>query len=198
VTNKADQPLDQRLRVGSTRGIDALYREHVRGVWQYIHRRVGRDRHTADDLVSSVFLAVVEGADRLDGSDRSPEGWLYGIARHKLADYLRVQYRQRKRQKVLADIARSRDALDNSQYETRTARVQQTLASLPAVQRDVLIWKYYDRLTVRRIAQRLGRSEKAAENMLYRARQRFRELYPLHQRDADEHIPVLSIAEGEP
>lgn len=167
-------------------------------MWQYVYRRVGRDRHTADDLVSSIFLAVVEGADRLDDSDRSAEGWLYGIARHKLADHLRSQYRQRKRQQLLLEVARSRHADENSHSETRSVRVQQAMALLPASQRNVLIWKYHDRLTVRRIAHRTGRSEKAVENMLYRARRRFRKLFQSHPGDTSEHIPVSSIAKGEP
>ena len=51
------------------------------------------------------------------------------------------------------------------------------LDSLPAEERVVLEWKYLDRCTVREIAERLGRTEKGAEALLYRARNAFRTAY---------------------
>jgi DNA-directed RNA polymerase specialized sigma24 family protein len=41
-------------------------------------------------------------------------------------------------------------------------------------ERLVLEWKYLDRLAVRDMADRLGRTEKSVESILYRARRSFR------------------------
>ena len=55
--------------------------------------------------------------------------------------------------------------------------VADVLEGLPPEERVVLEWKYLDRCTVREIAQRLGRTEKAVEALLYRARNAFRTAY---------------------
>ena len=58
--------------------------------------------------------------------------------------------------------------------ETRT-RVLAVMDGLPVEERLALEWKYVDDLSVSEIADRLGRTERAAESVLYRARRSFRE-----------------------
>ena len=53
--------------------------------------------------------------------------------------------------------------------------VQVTLDHLPRRYGDALEWKYLDGLPVEEIASRLGVGYKAAESLLARARQAFRE-----------------------
>ena len=48
------------------------------------------------------------------------------------------------------------------------------MAGLDDLQRIAMEWKYIDGLTVREIAEQLGRAEKAIEGILYRARTAFR------------------------
>jgi RNA polymerase sigma-70 factor (ECF subfamily) len=52
--------------------------------------------------------------------------------------------------------------------------VQSVLDFLPAPYGDVLEWKYVDGLSVAEVALRLGRSVKATESLLTRAREAFR------------------------
>jgi RNA polymerase sigma factor (sigma-70 family) len=65
--------------------------------------------------------------------------------------------------------------------ETR-ARVAAVMDALPDDQRLALEWKYVEGLSVRDIADRMGRSEKGAEATLYRARNAFREAFERTQR----------------
>ena len=51
------------------------------------------------------------------------------------------------------------------------------MAQLADEDRVALEWKYLEGLSVREIAVRLGRTEKAAESILLRARRTFRKLY---------------------
>jgi RNA polymerase sigma-70 factor, ECF subfamily len=57
--------------------------------------------------------------------------------------------------------------------------VQVTLDHLPARYADVLEWKYIQGLSVDEIAHRLGVGYKAAESLLTRARQAFRDGFSL-------------------
>ncbi len=54
-------------------------------------------------------------------------------------------------------------------------QVKVTLDSLPVDYGDALEWKYIDGLSVVEIGNRLGRSRKAAESLLNRAREAFRD-----------------------
>jgi RNA polymerase sigma factor (sigma-70 family) len=55
--------------------------------------------------------------------------------------------------------------------------VIRALDSLADEERLALEWKYMESLSVRDIAERLGRTEKAIEAILYRARMSFRKIY---------------------
>ena len=53
--------------------------------------------------------------------------------------------------------------------------IKVTLDSLPIDYGDALEWKYVDGISVAEIGDRLGRSRKAAESLLNRAREAFRD-----------------------
>jgi DNA-directed RNA polymerase specialized sigma24 family protein len=57
------------------------------------------------------------------------------------------------------------------------ALVRLTLDQLPARYGDALEWKYVEGLSVKEIAVRLGVGPKAAESLLTRARQAFRDAF---------------------
>lgn len=146
-----------------------LYDRHARDVWRFIYRRTNGNAAVADDLASETFLAAVESVAGFDPDRGTVSQWLFGIARRKLADHMRRRVRLRLVGEPLEDTPAP--AIKPS-YDAE--RIHDALADLPPTQRDVLNWMYRDNLTVRQIAQRINRSEKAVENLLYRARQRFR------------------------
>ncbi|MFA9479415.1 RNA polymerase sigma factor [Phycisphaerales bacterium AB-hyl4] len=169
--------------------VEAVYRAHVVDVWRFVCRRLHGNRDAADDVTSQVFMAMVEHADRFDPTRASIESWLFGIARHKLADHLRRAYREQKHHRAWQAMQPDfepgpLEALGGPD----TAEMNAVLDKLPTNERDALVWKYCDRLSTRRIADRMGRSEKACENLLYRARHRFRSLYNRLTEDQDHEV----------
>lgn len=155
--------------------IEQIYRDHVTGVWQFVFGRLRGDRDGADDVTSTIFLTVTEEIGHFDPARATVAAWVYSIARNKTADYLRRRYRERKHNKIMADSLRDAEwvLFDASLGEDR-AVVVRILSGMPAPERDALIWKYCERLSTRDIAMRLRRTEKACENLLARARERFR------------------------
>ena len=158
-----------------------MYRRHVAAIWEWAYHRLGTNRDAADDLTSSVFFAAIGSLERFDPRRSTIEGWLYGIARHKLADHLRKLYRTRKFQLTLAQHATvDAEPDDPVVADEQAAAVNCTMAQLSIQERQAMAWKYCDRLSTRQIAQRLGRTEKAVENLLYRAKNRFKQFYKKH------------------
>ncbi len=175
-----DADLIRAIQSGDTAALDTLYRRYLPSVWRYAFARLRGDTAATEDVVSETFLAAVRRIDRLKPEGGSVAGWLIGIARHKIGDLWR-----RRRRVHTGGAAEDRaeatpggidPAVPLEAAETR-ARVAEVLDTLPDDQRMGLEWKHVEKLSVREIARRMGRTEKAAETVLYRARKAFREAY---------------------
>ncbi len=146
-------------------------------VYTYVRRRLMPQAETVEDLVQEVFLAAWNSLRSYRG-EASLRHWLLGIARHKIEDY----YRKRLREPEVPDeideelpeqvfIPRYEDQLDRAANLEKTYRV---LAKLPENYGLVLLWRYLEQRSAREMAQLTGRTEKAIERLLARARDRFR------------------------
>jgi RNA polymerase sigma-70 factor (ECF subfamily) len=162
------------VQTGDRAALEMLYRRCLPSVWRYVYARSGGDAHAAEDIVSETFLALVRNRTAFQPESGTVTGWLIGIARHKLADHRRAVERADRR--PLAH--ESRELGSSSAAVDTREQVLVTLERLPDEERQALEWKYLDELTVADIAARLGRTEKAVEALLYRARRSFRELLP--------------------
>jgi RNA polymerase sigma factor (sigma-70 family) len=131
---------DEDLLVGSVHDEEAFaafYRRHARPLAGFFVRRTG-NAELAADLTAETFAEALGSRRRFDPAKGPATGWLYGIARHKLARALergRVEDRARKR------LGMAPLALDDEAIElvTRTdGEVAQLLERLPADQREAI------------------------------------------------------------
>ena len=175
--SKPDSELLRLMRCGSHAAMEEVYRRYLPSVWRYVYSRVDGDRYAAEDVVSETFLAAVNSLKRLDPDSGPIYSWLIGIVRHKLQDWRRLRRRMSGSSETdcgsvsPVDSANPQDHLEAAE---RRRRVADAMATLSDDDRIVLEWKYIEELTVRQIADRTGRTEKAIENVLYRARKAFR------------------------
>jgi RNA polymerase sigma-70 factor (ECF subfamily) len=171
--------LKQRDRSAWSAAVD----RHLHEVYGFVFHLVGGDRTVAEDLNQETWLEALDGIDQCDATRGSFRNWLFGIARRRVALY----YRRR----ALAGNATSfsgqfeesaelgeisvlpKDVLE--QVEQR-AVVRAAVLVLPDDRRKALIWKYVEGLSVETIAIRLGRTAKAVESLLSRAREQMRGL----------------------
>jgi len=174
-----DADLIRAVRAGEETALETLYERYLPSVWRYAFAQLAGHTSTAEDVVSETFLAAVRQIARLKPEGGSLGGWLIGIARHKIGDVRR----RRARVKVglppesLPQEDASHDPSASLETAERRAQVAAVMDALPDDQRLALEWKYLDGLSVREIAHRMGRTDKAAETLLYRARQAFRETF---------------------
>jgi len=175
-----DAELVRAIQAGDAAAVQTLYERYLPIVWRYACNHL-RNVHAAEDVVSETFLAAVRSAGDLD-PDAGPVGaWLIGVARHKVGDWRRRSLRTVMCEAAVeAAAARPDDSPAPSERleaaETR-AEVARAMDGMPDDERLALEWKYLDGAPVREVAARLGRTEKAAEALLYRARRTFRALY---------------------
>jgi len=172
----SDAQLLRRIEAGDREALAALYARYLPLVWRCVYAQLRGDDPTSRDIVSETFVAALGSLARSRGAIASVGPWLIGIARHKLTDHRRLAAKQAGGE--LADVpAPDNDpALAIAAADTR-CQVTRVMDRLDDLERTVLELKYIDELSVRDIARRLERTEKAVEAMLYRARKSFRELY---------------------
>lgn len=156
-----------------------LYDTALDEVYGYLVPRCGSPT-VAEDLTSETFLAAADAVQHRPPAELSV-AWLIGIARHKLADHWRRKARE---ERLLTAVDAEPDARDDDWDVALDAlAARRTLAALGSHHRGALTLRYVDGLAVRDVADCLGRTEKATEVLLVRARAAFRTEYELNHRE---------------
>ena len=146
-------------------------------VYAYTRSRLAPRYDLVDDLVQEVFVAAWEGLAQYRGTGPL-QAWMLGIARHKIESHYRAILRapepleDAQKDHIPASIPEFEQLLDQKQLQSRTWR---TMAALPEQYRLVLVWRYWEMASAREMAEKTGKTEKAIERLLARARDQFRE-----------------------
>jgi RNA polymerase sigma-70 factor (ECF subfamily) len=154
---------------------DAMYDRHVGDVFGLIYHLVGGDRHVAEDINQEVWLLAIERFERFDPGRGAFRDWLLGIARHRTLRH----HRRAPGQGVEGQSDGLSDSLpppEELEGVERADVVRAALLCLHDRSRRVLLDKYSEGLSVAEIASRSGRSAKAVESLLSRARGQLRAL----------------------
>ena len=148
------------------------------GLYCYMRSRLAPRYEQVDDLVQEVFLTAWQSLCQYRGTG-SLQAWVTGIARHKVEDYYRERLRAPESIEdadlgpgASTSVPEIHQLLEHDQLRKNTQRV---LAALPEQYRLALIWRYWDRASAREMALKTGKTEKAMERLLARARAEFRE-----------------------
>ena len=145
-------------------------------VYSFIRRRLSPRHDLVDDLVQEVFIAAWENLNSFRGT--SPlRAWLLGIARHKVEDYYRRLLQSAQPLDLAIAEAMPATELDIEAIADRDRteqRARQVLEELPEHYSVALRWRYWEKRSARQMAEATGRSEKAVERLLARAREQFR------------------------
>src|SRR5215469_3839135 len=145
-------------------------------VYSFIHRRLSPRHDLVEDLVQEVFIAAWENLGSFRGT--SPlRAWLLGIARHKIEDYYRrlLQSAQTLDAAVADELPATQLNIEEIADRKRTQdRARQVLEQLPEHYSAALRWRYWEKRSAREMAEATGRTEKAIERLLARAREEFR------------------------
>ncbi|MBL8693926.1 MAG: RNA polymerase sigma factor [Planctomycetes bacterium] len=190
--NPVQRPETDELRLRTLRGdreaAEQLFREHFDSLYDFVYFRVGRDLHLAEQIVQESMMTGFENLKTFEGRS-SLHTWLCGIAKNKIRAYRRTR-RPVPIEDILEDAGGEIDAilsqierepLPDSVLQRRETQelVGATLSSLPPEYRRVLIAKYLEERSVAEIASASGKSEKATESMLTRARVAFGKVFEL-------------------
>jgi RNA polymerase sigma-70 factor, ECF subfamily len=181
-----DLAIAQRILRGDQRAFRELFDRFFPRLYRFALARAGGDHDVASDVVQQTLCKGIERLDTYRG-EAALYTWFCQICRHTLLDHCRKTRRSLQLIQPLEDEPQIRAVLDaiagplDEQPEVQAWRsdicrlVQATMDVLPERYGDVLEWKYIDGLAVTDIAARLDIGAKAAESLLTRARNAFRE-----------------------
>lgn len=157
---------------------DYLYNLAFPQVYRYVAARVP-SRQEAEDVTEDVFLGALQSAGGLRASDELGFlAWLYQIARYKLADRLRHQYR-RPTEPLNPTVELADDdptPEEEALREDERAAVRSALADLTPEQQEVITMKFvldYDNAKAARI---MGKSPGAINQLQHRALAQLRKM----------------------
>jgi len=155
-----------------------LYEHTLDDLYRYASRLTGGDRMRTDELVQETYLTVL----RRLGSDRPPAditiSYLTVTCRSRFIDQLRSERRRRRREERATRSEIQADPIDVT--DVRADEAVAALATLSDDQLAALVLRYVDDLCVEAVAVQLGRSVRATESLLVRARRALRAAF--HER----------------
>ncbi len=188
MSRRGKRPAEGRELAGTL--FERLYADHGRAVLAYALRRTSDPQDAADAVAETFFVAwrrldeVPSGAARL---------WLYGVARHVLANQRRSERRrERLAERLRHELPAALQAVQLAPDEPQPIRI--ALDQLGGEDQEILRLAGWEELSPREIATVLGISQVAARSRLHRARQRLRDV--LERSAHSEDTTALRLQEA--
>ena len=184
-----DKALVAAMLRGDERAFEEYFASYFPPMYRFALGRVGGNTEAAEDVVQSAMSKAVRKLATYRG-EAMLLTWLLTFCRHEIAAYWRDVKSEPSTPMLpedspeveaaldsiaIADTSRNPERLAASAETSRL--VQVALDRLPRHYADVLEWKYIEGSSVKEIAPRLGVGEKAAESLLTRARNAFRDAF---------------------
>lgn len=156
------------------------YNQSFDYVYSYIFARTAGNRQLTEDIAQDTFAAAWLSIDRFDNKS-SFRTWLCSIAKNKLRENYRRAICKEKFEFLDNDsIIEHGSSFDLEQLEIEKEThlcILKVLNEISPVYKYVLIMKYMDGMRVKEIAKVLGRSAKAVDSVLQRAKAVFEKAY---------------------
>lgn len=164
--------LRRAQEVNDPAAFDGLYLLFADRVFRYLLARIG-DPDLAEEVTSQVFLRLIEkvGIFRIAPRDNVAifSAWLYRLAHNKMVDVLRSRKRTQNAPLEQAAHVSSGRLLDEVEERLDFERVLATLAFLNDQQREVIVLRFVDEMSIAETAQIMNKSEGAVKALQHRA-----------------------------
>lgn len=188
--NLSDGELVKRLLRGDRRAFEQFFNEYYPKLYRFVKRRMPQDATAAEDIAQGTLCRALESLRGYRG-EAALFTWLCTLCRREMSARWDETRAWSSAPRLAEDDPAIRAALESllareqwdpllaADREQVRSSILTTLDYLPAPYGDILEWKYLRDMSMAEIARRLGRSPKAVESLLTRAREAFRETFSL-------------------
>jgi RNA polymerase sigma-70 factor, ECF subfamily len=169
----------ERILSGDSKAVVQFYKSYSPRILAYLSKKLPH-LEDAQEITNDVFLEAIDSLALLQ-KEENVSAWLYRIAHNKMVDF----YRKKKIKSILLSQVPFLQIVANEinqpefQFEKDRIRdrIEKILLSLPEEYRKILKLRYEEGFPVKMLAKKLSLSFKAAESLLFRARQSFKLAY---------------------
>jgi len=159
--------------------LSTFYRNFAPKLARFIRAKV-ENPADGEEILQDTLYAFLEAIRDFHGKS-SLETFLFAICQHKVIDF----YRRKKIKhlvfsqlpelsELVSPMLNPEEELDTTLFKEKIGRV---LSRLIPRYRQILLFKYFDGLSVEEISRRLSITFKSAESRLFRARKAFVEIF---------------------
>jgi RNA polymerase sigma-70 factor (ECF subfamily) len=181
-----EQALVRRMLAGEERAFTAFFEGYFARLYRFALPRLNSDSQATREVVQATLTKAMRRLSDFRG-EAALFTWLCQICRREVVDYLRAHKRYSDRVVLIEDSPDLRAAIESIEApeefdlaltysrEELGRMVRSVLDRLPPRYGDALEWKYVEGRSVEEIGERLGIGHTAAQSLLARARQAFRQ-----------------------
>ncbi len=157
-----------------TYDIETLIRQYGNDVLRTAYMYV-KDSNTAEDIFQDVFIKVNQKLSTFEGNS-SIKTWIIRIAINTSKDYIKSAWNKRvvPMMEYQEDMIISENDYDSIEKKDTRELIRNTVLSLPAKYKDIVICVYFQEMTLAEAANVLNIAEGTAKSRLSRARQRLK------------------------
>jgi len=145
-----------------------LYTEHAGALWRYAMRLTG-DHARAEDVVQETLLRAWQHPHVTDDSERSPQAWLFRVARNMIIDERRSSRFRHEVSSPDGPDALERSGPDEVSAALDRLLIADALTHLSSEHRAVVRRSYYLGWTIAQIADDLQIAEGTVKSRLHYA-----------------------------
>ncbi len=179
-----DKLLTRRMQRGDQSAFDEFFKAYFSRLYRFARCRLD-DEDAVKDIVQKTLVRAVAKVHTYRG-EAALFTWLCRLCRNEISDHYRRAGRRAGHELPLDDLevrgvleslddGGSEDPVRSAERLQLVLLIQGVVDHLPARQGNALEWKYVQGLSVEEIAARLEVSHAAAQSLLARARQSFRD-----------------------
>lgn len=163
-----EQKLVKKAKDGEVEAFGLLYDHYLPKIYRFVLLKVSY-REEAEDLAHQTFLKAWENISQYDLRGYSFGSWLYQIARNATIDYYRKS-RPQVSIEAAAELPFEGDFLQQSiDSKIEWTKLTEGIKKLKDTEQDVLIMRFVQDLSLKDVAEILGKSEGAVKLIQHRA-----------------------------
>jgi RNA polymerase sigma-70 factor (ECF subfamily) len=154
---------------GDRQAFGLLYQHLAPKVYSYFYHHLGGQSALAEDLAEDVFLNVLRRLDSYTACGLPFSAWIFRVAHNRLVDHFRAQ--QRRPQVPLDSAGEATDLLPERELQRVVDRqtLMAALDKLTPSQRNVVVLRFLQHLSLAETALALGRTEDGVKKLQQRA-----------------------------
>ena len=176
--------LVELARQGDKEAFGLLYDHYQASVYRFLYYRT-RSQTLAEDLTSETFFRALRSMNNFRWQGKDFGAWLMTIARNLTTDHFKAG--RTRLEMTTEDMTPHDDATDGPEEEVLAGLTNEVLLTalteLPAEQRDCLVMRFLQGMSIAETAAVLGRSDGAVKQLQLRGVRNLAKLMPEGLRD---------------